>query len=115
MDITCIKCPVGCALHITKKNNQIIVTGNSCPRGKEYGTQEMLSPVRMLTTVKAIPNGTITLRTSRDVPKAKYMDILRAVQTAKTKSRYKVGEIFLSNVCNTDADLIITSINQKVL
>jgi len=115
MDTTCIKCPVGCTLHITKKNNQIIVTGNACPRGKEYGTQEMLSPMRMLTTVKAIPNGTITLRTTRDIPKSLYIDILKAVKTAKIKARYKVGEIFLSNVCNTGTDLIVTSVNNKVL
>ena len=99
MNITCIKCPIGCNLTITKKNNQIIVTGNSCPRGKEYGTLEMISPMRMLTTVKAIPNGTITLRTSQDIPKSAYIDVLNAVKTTKTKARYKVGEIFLANVC----------------
>lgn len=115
MNITCIKCPIGCNLTITKKNNQIIVTGNSCPRGKEYGTLEMISPMRTLTTVKAISNGTITLRTSQDIPKSLYIDVLNAVKTAKTKQRYKVGEIFLSNVCNTGANLIVTSVNQKVL
>ena len=38
MKLVCIRCPRGCNLNITKKSNgQIIVTGNSCPRGEEYG------------------------------------------------------------------------------
>ena len=37
MDLTCIRCPMGCAIHVEMENGQVVsVTGNTCPRGAEY-------------------------------------------------------------------------------
>jgi len=114
MDIICIRCPIGCHLHIEKdKNNNVVVTGNSCPRGAEYGKQEMIAPMRTITTIKATKKGTISLRTSKDVPKKLYFEILKTIKDEPLKNSYKPNDIFIKNICNTDADITVTNVNEN--
>ena len=53
--LICIACPRGCALTVTidDATNIIAVSGNSCPKGAIYGKQEVLCPMRTLTTTVA--------------------------------------------------------------
>lgn len=53
--LICIACPRGCALTVTidDARNIIEVSGNSCPKGISYGKQEVLCPMRTLTTTVA--------------------------------------------------------------
>ena len=53
--LICIACPRGCALTVTidDTTNIIEVSGNSCPKGISYGKQEVLCPMRTLTTTVA--------------------------------------------------------------
>ena len=49
-EFICINCPLGCQLKVDDSDlNNIIVTGNTCPRGKKYGIDEVLNPKRMVT------------------------------------------------------------------
>ena len=54
-ELICIACPRGCALTVTINDatNIIEVSGNSCPKGAIYGKQEVLCPMRTLTTTVA--------------------------------------------------------------
>ena len=47
--------------------NNISVTGNSCPRGHEYGIKEVTNPERIVTSVIKYKSGTITIKTSNTV------------------------------------------------
>ena len=50
-ELTCICCPMGCALNIEMENNEIVkVIGNTCKRGDTYARAEIVRPVRMVTT-----------------------------------------------------------------
>lgn len=41
-ELTCICCPVGCALTVTiAADSSVTVTGNRCPRGAAYGEKEV--------------------------------------------------------------------------
>ena len=46
-EIICINCPIGCHLDIEldDQGNFISVSGNLCPKGKEYAIKEMTAPV----------------------------------------------------------------------
>lgn len=111
MELTCIMCPVGCTLTVTKKGNDIIVTGNSCPRGHEYGIKETTAPERIVTTVKSYKNGTICLKTSSPVPKGKVDDVLRAIKKEPSPQRIKVGDIFISNILGLNSNIVVTEVN----
>ena len=54
-ELICIACPRGCTLTVTIGGtpDTIEVSGNSCPKGISYGKQEVLCPMRMLTTTVA--------------------------------------------------------------
>lgn len=51
-NLICIACPRGCRLTVTidTATDIIDVSGNSCPKGLTYGKQEVLCPMRTLTT-----------------------------------------------------------------
>ena len=44
-ELICIVCPKGCHLKVDEENG-CAVTGNGCPRGAEYGKNELLHPAR---------------------------------------------------------------------
>ena len=50
---TCIVCPAGCLLTIRQENGEWIVSGNRCPRGKQYAIQEVTDPRRTVTATAA--------------------------------------------------------------
>ena len=47
----CISCPLGCHLEVDCSDmNDIKVSGNTCPRGRIYGINEVTAPKRMVTS-----------------------------------------------------------------
>ena len=54
-ELICIACPRGCTLTVTIGDmpDTMEVSGNSCPKGAIYGKQEVLCPMRTLTTTIA--------------------------------------------------------------
>ena len=49
-ELICIVCPKGCHLQVDEQNDYQVF-GNSCPRGAEYGKNELLHPTRVLTSI----------------------------------------------------------------
>ena len=58
-EFTCICCPLGCQITVTKENGQFVVTGNNCPKGEKYVKDEMTNPTRMVTSMVNVNNGDI--------------------------------------------------------
>ena len=48
-DLICIMCPKGCHLKVDEEHGYT-VTGNRCPRGAEYGHNELKNPTRVITS-----------------------------------------------------------------
>lgn len=111
MELTCIMCPVGCTLKVEKNGELIVVTGNACPRGEEYGKKEVVAPERIVTTVKRFQTGTICLKTNVPIPKKLIDEILRKIASEKIPQKIKVGDIFIKNILGTNSDIMVTKIN----
>jgi len=110
-ELTCIVCPVGCVMHVTKDGDNIEVTGNSCKRGYTYAVDEMTNPKRMVTSSVAAGGGDIPLvsvKTKEAVPKDKIDDILAEIKKIKVKSPVHIGDVIIQNVCSTGVDIIAT-------
>ena len=106
-ELICIVCPRGC--HLTVDEATLNVSGNSCPKGEEYGKNELLSPMRTVTSSVAIVGGIhprLAVRTDKAIPKAKIFDIMNEVHSFTAKSPVKRGEILIENICDTGANLI---------
>lgn len=112
LETVCIRCPVGCHLTIFEENGEIVVQGNSCPRGSEYGKQEFTQPMRTITAVfTRKQGGTLDVRTDKAVPKEKYFEVLNAIHSCPEPKNAKFGDILIKNVCDTGANVIITEVN----
>ncbi len=107
MNLTCIMCPKGCEMKITKKDNTILVNGNSCPRGEIYAKEELTAPTRILTSIIKTNNGVIGVKTSKPIPKEKIHECLIVLKNLKVKNA-KFGDILIKNILNTDANIIVT-------
>ena len=60
-NLTCIGCPLGCALKVTIDGENVTVTGNTCKRGADYGAKEVTHPTRIVTSTVCVKNGTIPM------------------------------------------------------
>lgn len=111
MEMTCIMCPIGCTLKVEEKEGKIVVTGNACPRGEDYGIKEMTAPERHVTTVKKYKTGTISLKTDHPVPKKLMDEVLLAVARELEPKEIGVGDKFIENVCGTTSNVVVTEVN----
>ena len=110
-ELTCIQCPIGCALTVTVDGDAVKVTGNTCPRGEAYGVKEVTAPSRTVTSTVALSGGALRrlpVRTAGDVPKAKIFEVMEQIKKARVKAPVKLGDIVIENVCGTGTDVIAT-------
>ena len=109
-ELVCIVCPRGCRLHLDEENDYA-VTGNSCPRGAEYGRNEILHPTRVLTSTVRLTGGLYRrcpVKTDRAVPKGQLMQVMRLLNAVELHSPVKIGQIVIENVAGTGANVVVT-------
>ena len=85
------------------------VSGNSCPRGKEYGIKELTAPTRMVTTTVAIEGAIhprLPVKTASPIPKEKIMALMDAVSGIKIQSPVSVGTVIVENILDTGVDIV---------
>ena len=109
MEMICILCPVGCIMQANQTDDEIKITGNGCPRGIKYGKQELISPMRVVTTnvwIKGAAFPLCPVKTAGAVSKSRIDDVLSAAKSTTIKSPVKVGDIIIPNVAETGIDLV---------
>ncbi|NLK07546.1 MAG: DUF1667 domain-containing protein [Firmicutes bacterium] len=108
-NMTCIVCPTGCQLEVKIVGDLIEVTGADCRRGEEYGRNEVLNPVRVLTTTVKIAEGTLPLlpvRTTEAIPKELLYEAMTALADIELKAPIKTGAVVVENLLGTGIDLV---------
>ena len=117
MDLTCIRCPMGCAIHVEMENGQVVsVTGNTCPRGAEYAKSEATAPVRTVTSTVCAKGGVrpvVAVKTVPDVPKDKIFAVMDAVRAFETEAPVHIGDVLIEHIAGTNADLVAAAELEK--
>lgn len=109
-EIICTCCPKGCHLHVDEENGYA-VTGNGCPRGTDYGRNEVLNPVRVLTSTVRIDGAMYRrcpVKTDRPVSRSLLLDIMKKLNDVEVASPVRIGQVVLENVDGAGANIIIT-------
>lgn len=111
-ELVCIVCPRSCRMTITSEGDELVVTGNTCKRGKEFAINEMTDPRRTVcTTVRtsfpSVP--VLPVRVSGAIPKNKIFDLMREVNRITVSKRIGREEVVVSNILDLGVDLIATS------
>jgi len=108
--LICITCPTGCNLDVTHDGETIIeVDGNTCKRGLDYAKQELTDPRRMVTTTVRVKGGLhplLPVYTSAPIPKPRIFDLLREIRQVEIEAPVTMGHVILSNVVDTDVNVL---------
>ena len=104
-DMTCIICPRGCALKVEINGDNITVTGNSCPKGKQYAIDECTNPTRTVTSSVRVENreGTmVSVKTASPVPKDKIFEVMSLIRAKSVCAPVGIGDIIIKDVFGTN-------------
>lgn len=98
-NLTCIGCPMGCALLVEMDGKEIIsVTGNTCKKGAEYAVKEVTDPTRIVTTTMRVKNGSmpvVSVKTAQDIPKGKIFDCVETLRDVCVEAPVQIGDVIL--------------------
>ncbi len=109
-ELICIVCPNGCHLQVDEENGYQ-VTGNACLRGEEYGKNELLRPVRVLTGTVRVHGAALKrcpVKTAGAIPKALLLEAAKALCTVDVAAPVRRGDVVLANICGTGVDVAAT-------
>ena len=110
--ITCIGCPLGCAVTVTMNQGEITdITGHTCSRGEKYARKEVTHPTRIVTSIVKVNEGDIqmvSVKTESYIPKDKIFDCMEAIREIVVTAPVKIGDIIVPDVCGTGVNVIAT-------
>ncbi len=116
-NITCIVCPMGCRMTVTKlEDGNYKVEGNTCKRGEKYGVEEMTCPKRVVTSTVKIKEGALNLlpvKTNDAIPKELIFDLMALLDEVEITAPVKVGDIIVENVLNTGINIVASRNMEK--
>ena len=102
--LTCILCPRGCTLEVSGEPDSLAVTGNSCPKGKDYAISECLHPMRTVTALVRVANREntmVSVKTEAPVPKERMTDVMQALRDVQVNAPVTIGTVVLDNLFST--------------
>lgn len=108
--LICIVCPKGCHLNVDETNGYS-VTGNQCKKGAEYGRDELLHPMRVVTSTVKADRGIFPrcpVKTDHAVPKEKTFAVMEALNRVQLTCPVECGQIVIKNIAGTGTNLIAT-------
>lgn len=116
LQFNCTTCPSECLLTVEVKRETDgsvaavhSVTGNSCPRGDKFAHQELICPMRVLTTTVAVSGGDealLPVRTAEAIPLALHAQAMALIRGLVVNAPIRMGDVVLENLLNTNINLI---------
>jgi CxxC motif-containing protein len=113
-ELICINCPRGCHLSV---DENLVVTGNFCPRGAAYGKQEVTNPTRTLTSTVRISGAELPLcpvKTSTAIPKGKMFDAMKEIDLVHLNAPVHIGDVVIKDLAKTGISLVVTRDMEKI-
>ncbi|WP_129408474.1 DUF1667 domain-containing protein [Marinitoga lauensis] len=112
-ELTCVRCPLGCKVKIeyTKELEVLNISGNKCPRGREYAIQEISDPHRILVTSIKVKKGKYLLasvKTTDAIPLRLFDEAMKIIEKLEVEAPVKRGDIIIKNFLETGTNLIVT-------
>ena len=107
-EFTCIICPRGCRLQVDDNMN---VTGNTCPRGKDYAISELTNPVRSITSSIRVRNRDdllVSVKTSGQIPKGKIFEVMEEINKLSVDAPTRIGDVAKKDILGLGVDILIT-------
>jgi CxxC motif-containing protein len=108
----CVVCPIGCEIDVVHEGRKIIsMEGNKCEKSAEFVSQELIEPMRILTTTVRIQGSrwpVIPVRTDKAVPKRLFPRIMKQLRPIKLQAPVNILDVVVSDILHTGANIIAT-------
>lgn len=109
-ELVCVNCPKGCKIKVKLDGNEVIaVEGYSCDKGLNYAKQEVVRPMRVLTsTVKIIgaDSRVLPVITDGEIPLDIWEESMEAIRKMEVLAPVSVNEIIAPNFLETGINLV---------
>lgn len=110
--LTCIGCPLGCTVTVELDRGEILrVAGNTCRRGDDYARNEVTHPMRSVTSTVTVKGGDIpmvSVKTAREIPKEKIMDVMKSLEDICVSAPVHIGDVILEDAAGTGVAVAAT-------
>ena len=108
----CVVCPVGCEVDVVHDGSKIIsMEGNKCEKSGEFISQELIEPMRILTTTVRIEGARLPVmpvRTDKSVPKRLFPRIMRQLGRIKLQAPVNMLSVVVEDILRTGANIVAT-------
>jgi CxxC motif-containing protein len=108
----CVVCPVGCEIDVVHDGAKIIsMEGNKCEKSEEFVQQELIEPMRILTTTVCIEGSrwpVIPVRTDKTVPKRLFPRMMKQLRRIKLQAPVNMQDTVVRDVLHTGANVVAT-------
>ena len=111
-ELNCIVCPMSCLISVElddTSGEMISISGNTCKRGENYALNELINPMRQLTSTVAIQNAAysrLPVILSSEIPKGKIFDVMECIKEVTITAPVSIGDTIISDVCGLGVDVI---------
>lgn len=111
-EFVCIRCPLGCNITAELQDGSIVaITGNTCPRGAEYVTEELTDPRRIVTSLVRVAGGelpVVSVKTAAGIPKGRMRDCICELKEIELQAPVHMGDIVCEDVCGSGVAVVAT-------
>lgn len=100
-EFTCIVCPRGCRLTVDSDLYEPIVSGNACPRGRDYAVSEYTNPTRTVTFNIRVEGGdrpVVSVKSVRPVAVVKVLPMARLAKKLTVKAPIRIGQVVIASL-----------------
>ena len=100
-EMTCIGCPMGCALEIelAADGRVLEVKGHTCKRGAKYAETECTDPQRTITTTLRCEDGRmVAVKTDTTIPKDEMFEAMKMIGGTVVKLPVMIGDVLVKDV-----------------
>ena len=98
-NITCIVCPMGCPLVVTKTD------------------EELTNPKRVITSTVKLEKSYLNLlpvKTQDSIPKDMMFEIMEVLDNIKVSAPINVGDVIIENILNTGVNIVSAKTVEEV-
>ena len=99
-------------LFVARKAMEIKMTeliGNACPRGAEYGRNELKNPKRVITSTVRTASSEFCrcpVKTNGAIPKEKMFEVMKMLEDIELKVPVHTGDIVIENLFSTGVHVV---------
>lgn len=115
-ELICVICPNGCELQaeVSQEDGRFTVsdvTGNLCDKGPEWARQEIVNPMRTISSSVLVEGGDFPLasvRTDAPISLKDIFQVMEEIKAIKLKAPVRIGDVVIKNVAGLPCNIIAT-------